>query len=267
MPQFLAAAAAAAACVAADGAAEGGFSRDGDADTNLQDLSPVKRGVLGGSYGQNHGHGGGAHGYGHGQGHGYGHGHGHGYTYGHGHGYAHGKVPKEPEPEVPACAANSSRPWCLEDAEYPAQEIEHAAEHYFHYLLPLYTDVANLNTELSVDPPYNTLEDETYLCPSSTAYVTPLRVVNAEGRWRIVVNNVRLYKNTLTQTARVEVCLAQGTPCPKVPDCLESSCLEKSVYHRFLVYDPYDLHFPFGIESFKLPSTCACYLGASPIHP
>lgn len=263
-------------CLATGGAAEEDFSRN-TGENNLQSLNPVKRGVLGGGHGHNHGYRGGAHGYSHGNthrhgyAHGYSHGnthgygHGHGYAYGHGHVHAHSKVPAKPEPEVPACAANSSRPWCLEDAEYPTKEIEHAAEHYFHSLLPLYTDVANLNTELSVDPPVNTLQDETYLCASSIAYVKPLRVVNADGRWRIVVNNVKLYKNTLTQTARVETCGAPGASCPKVPDCLESSCHEKSVYHRFLVYDPYDLHLPFGIESFKLPSACACYLGASPI--
>ena len=34
------------------------------------------------------------------------------------------------------------------------------------------------------------------------------------------------------------------------------------IYHRFLVYDPYDQYLPFAIESFKLPSACACYNGA-----
>ncbi|XP_050691866.1 uncharacterized protein LOC126983264 [Eriocheir sinensis] len=256
-------------CLATDGAAEEDFSGNTDEYNKLQNLSPVKRGVLGGGYGHNHGYRCGAYGHSHGNTHGYPHGnaqgYGHGYAYGHGHGYTHSKVPAKPEPKVPACAANSSRPWCLVDAQYPAQEIQHAAELHFHSLLPLYTDVANLNTELSVDPPVYTLKDETYLCPSSTAYVKPLRVVNAEGRWRIVVNGVKLYKNTLTQTARVETCKAPRASCPKVPDCLKSSCREKSVYHRFLVYDPYDLHLPFGIESFKLPSACACYLGASPI--
>ena len=40
------------------------------------------------------------------------------------------------------------------------------------------------------------------------------------------------------------------------------SLLQKSLYHRFLVYDPYDKYFPFAIETFKLPASCACYNGA-----
>ncbi|XP_045118595.1 neurotrophin 1-like [Portunus trituberculatus] len=218
--------------------------------SEAQEGTPVKRGVLAG-----HGHAAYVH-------RGYGHGHyaaGHGY--GHRHGYVKHNVPIE-APSVPACAANSSRPWCLEDAEYPTHEIQHAAEHFFNLLLPLYTDVSNLNTELSLSRPINTLQDETYLCPSSTNYVQPLRVVNTNGHWRVIVNNIKLYTDTLTQTTRVEVCLTPGSACPKVPDCIGSSCLEKSVYHRFLVYDPTDHHFPFAIESFKLPTTCACRLDA-----
>ena len=30
---------------------------------------------------------------------------------------------------------------------------------------------------------------------------------------------------------------------------------------RFLVYDPYDHYFPFAIETFKLPASCACHNG------
>lgn len=31
---------------------------------------------------------------------------------------------------------------------------------------------------------------------------------------------------------------------------------------RFLIYDAYDYYQPFAIETFKLPSSCDCYLGA-----
>ena len=37
---------------------------------------------------------------------------------------------------------------------------------------------------------------------------------------------------TFTQTTRIEKCLTAGEPCPLVPQCYESSCLQKSVYHR-----------------------------------
>ena len=116
------------------------------------------------------------------------------------------------------------------------------------------------NTENSVDG-LDVLEDETFLCPSEVGYIRPLRAINSEGHWRIVVNNVKAHYEQLSQTARVEQCLAPGAPCPLVPECYLTKCVQKSVYHRFLVYDPYDYYFPFAIESFKLPAACACYNG------
>merc|ERR550532_1171833 len=85
--------------------------------------------------------------------------------------------------------------------------------------------------------------------------------INAHGQWRIIVNEVQAHYETLTQTARIEECLHAGQPCPLVPECYETKCLQKFIYHRFLVYDPYDYYFPFAIESFKLPSACACFNG------
>ncbi|XP_063614161.1 protein spaetzle-like [Penaeus indicus] len=167
----------------------------------------------------------------------------------------------EHEPAVPECAANTTKSWCLEDDHYPTYEIKHAAEYHYEKLLSLYADVADLNTELSVDRP-NSLDEETYLCPSETAYIRPLRAQNTEGKWRVVVNNIDAHYQTFTQTTRIEECLTSGDACPLVPECYESKCLQKSIYHRFLVYDSYDQYFPFAIETFKLPASCACLLGA-----
>ena len=105
-------------------------------------------------------------------------------------------------------------------------------------------------------------DEQTYLCGSLTAYVTPKRAINSHGQWRIIVNQVQAHYETLTQTARVEACAHAGSPCPLVPECYETKCVQKYNYHRFLVYDPYDYYFPFAIESFKLPASCACYNGA-----
>ncbi|XP_050704228.1 neurotrophin 1-like [Eriocheir sinensis] len=178
---------------------------------------------------------------------------------------AYGVQPHAPSgygSDVPACAAASGKPWCLEDEEYPMYEIQGAAEQNADKLLSLYADVADLNTELSVDlPGYH--KEETYLCPSETAYVRPLRAVNSDGKWRFIVNGIKVHYETLTQTTRLEECLNEGSACPLVPKCYESKCLQKSIYHRFLVYDPYDKYFPFAIETFKLPASCGCLLGAS----
>ncbi|XP_047491595.1 protein spaetzle-like [Penaeus chinensis] len=173
----------------------------------------------------------------------------------------HSQPSYETHPAVPACAKNTTKTWCLEDAEYPTYEVRHAVDYHFSKVIDLYADVAELNTELSVERP-NTLEEETYLCPSETVYVKPLRAQNTEGKWRVIVNNIEAHYQTFTQTTRIEECLTSGDACPLVPDCYESKCLQKSIYHRFLVYDSYDQYFPFAIETFKLPASCACLLGA-----
>ncbi|CAL4068980.1 unnamed protein product [Meganyctiphanes norvegica] len=161
----------------------------------------------------------------------------------------------------PACSINNTKTWCLEDGEYPTYEVKAAVDAHFKKVWSLYADVVDLNTELSVERP-NTLEEETYLCPSETSYVKPLRAINTEGKWRVIVNNIEAHYKTLTQTTRIEECLTSGDACPLVPECYETKCLQKSIYHRFLVYDAYDQYFPFAVETFKLPASCACLLGA-----
>ena len=88
---------------------------------------------------------------------------------------------------------------------------------------------------------------ETYLCPSETAYIQPLRAVNTDGKWRIIVNNVKAHYEDLTQSARIEECTTAGSTCPLIPECYKTKCLQKSSYHRFLVFDPYDHYLPFAI--------------------
>ena len=93
------------------------------------------------------------------------------------------------------------------------------------------------NTDNSVDRLVE-LSQETYLCPSLTGYVTPLRAVNTAGKWRIVVNGVKAHYETLTQTARLEECTGAGEACPLVPACYNTQCIQKNIYHRsqFYVY-------------------------------
>ena len=134
-------------------------------------------------------------------------------------------------------------------------------EYHYAAVAALYKDVL-ANTENSVDRLLDLVDEQTYLCGSLTAYVTPKRAINAHGQWRIIVNEVQAHYETLTQTSRVEECAHAGSPCPLVPECYDTKCLQKYTYHRFLVYDPYDYYFPFAIESFRLPSACACYNGA-----
>ncbi|XP_068216680.1 neurotrophin 1-like [Palaemon carinicauda] len=170
------------------------------------------------------------------------------------------------EPPVPLCAKNNTKSWCLEDPEYPVYEVKQAVQHFHHIFTGLYADVGDLDTALSVEK-LLTLEEETYLCSSETSYVRPLRMQNIFGKWRVIVNNIKVNYKTYTQTTRIEECLGPGEACPFVPFCYESRCLQKNIYHRFLVYDPYDQYFPFAIDTFKLPSSCACMLGEYIIPP
>ena len=179
------------------------------------------------------------------------------------------KPPAQPDYGIPSCAKNHTQHFCLEDYEYPSYEIQHAVEYHYAAVAALYKDVL-ANTENSVDRLIDIVEEQTYLCAAATGYVTPKRAINAHGQWRIIVNEVQAHYETLTQTARIEECLHAGQPCPLVPECYETQCLQKFIYHRFLVYDPYDYYFPFAIESFKFPSACACFNGAyaePPHHP
>ncbi|XP_076059613.1 neurotrophin 1-like [Oratosquilla oratoria] len=165
------------------------------------------------------------------------------------------------EPAIPSCSELTNSTWCLEDEEYPEYDIKHAIEYHLDKFNSLYADVEDLDTPLSVERP-DSLEEETYLCPSETSYIRPLRAQNTDGKWRVIVNEVKLHYKEFTQTVRIEECQTSGEACPLVPHCYESTCLQKSAYHRFLVFDAYDKYFPFAIETFKLPASCACYLGA-----
>ncbi|CAG0887612.1 unnamed protein product [Darwinula stevensoni] len=158
---------------------------------------------------------------------------------------------------VPACANNETN-YCLKDKEYPEYDIKYAISQHKYGFLELYADVADLSTANSVDR-LQKLEEETYICPSETVYARPLRAKNTDGKWRIIVNNVKVDYDEFTQSVRLETCTSAGSPCPLIPDCYSTKCLQKSIYHRFLVYDPYDHYFPFAIESFRLPASCACH--------
>nr|CAH0105476.1 unnamed protein product [Daphnia galeata] len=174
---------------------------------------------------------------------------------------SYGAAPRYEYVEIPHCAKNTTKSWCLEDNEYPQHDVQQALDQHYQAVVAFYKDKL-ANTENSVDGLVK-FNDEVYLCPSSTDYVRPLRAINVDGKWRTIVNNVESYGIKYTQTARIEECdVVVGTTCPLVPSCYESKCVQKNIFHRFLVYNPHDYTFPFAIEKFKMPGSCGCIVGA-----
>ncbi|XP_057378422.1 neurotrophin 1-like [Daphnia carinata] len=173
----------------------------------------------------------------------------------------YGSPPKNKYSEIPHCAKNTTKAWCLEDSQYPQHEVQQALDQHYQAVLTFYKDKL-ASTENSVNG-LDKFNDEVYLCPSSTDYVRPLRAINVEGKWRIIINRVESYGAKYTQTARIEECnVVVGNSCPLIPACYESKCIQKNMFHRFLVYNPQDYTFPFAIEKFKLPGSCGCVVGA-----
>merc|ERR1719264_1403504 len=58
--------------------------------------------------------------------------------------------PKHDNYEPPKCSVGNPKTWCLEDAEYPAYEIEHALQYHYEGVQAIYKDVL-ANTENSVE--------------------------------------------------------------------------------------------------------------------
>ncbi|MCL4158046.1 UNVERIFIED_CONTAM: hypothetical protein GTU68_007138 [Idotea baltica] len=162
----------------------------------------------------------------------------------------------------PTCSANGLKSLCLEDKEYPLHEIQNAIQKHHKIVIHLYAEIAKNSTQADKPLPGRSSKMEEHrLCPSNAQSVLPLRAQNKDGKWRIIINNIKAYYTTLTQTVHIEECQYVDEPCRLLPHCYDSKCVQKSVFHRFLVYDPYDKYFPFAIDVFKIPVNCACYTG------
>lgn len=224
------------------------------------------------------GHHGGHHGSHHGGHHGIHHGSHHQPAYGKGHPAPYGHCDST---VAPACAGNGST-YCLEDVEYPTYEIKGAISKDY-LIAKKYSDVPEQSADDLVqsvtkeqeegfdysfytgastgDSPYDLTHwsgPEGYLCPSDVAYAKPLRAVNVEGKWRVIVNDIHYY----TQTARLETCLFPLAACRALAPCYQSHCTQKFIYHRMLSYDPCDPYRGLFIDTYKLPSACSCLVNA-----
>lgn len=119
----------------------------------------------------------------------------------------------------PVCAKNITQLFpnvCLHDPDYPLEEIEHAIKYHYHAVASIYKDVL-LTTDLSVDGLATLEQESSYLCPSTVKYGKPLRAINANGEWSIIVNDIPANYDHLTQTVRIEQCHGYGHRCNLIP--------------------------------------------------
>ncbi|CAG0880221.1 unnamed protein product [Cyprideis torosa] len=183
---------------------------------------------------------------------------------------------------VPHCAAgnDNATSWCLEDADYPLYEIK-AAISQDPLFAKKYSDLPKQSADDLVDDltaaaeekfnydfytgqskgksPYDGshwIGPEGYNCPSDVDYIMPKRARNVAGEWRVIVNEVQYY----TQTLRTESCLYPDAACRLVPVCIKNKCTQKYVYQRLLSFDPCDPYKGLFIDIFRFPSACNCQI-------
>ncbi|XP_057378380.1 neurotrophin 1-like [Daphnia carinata] len=177
--------------------------------------------------------------------------------------------------KAPMCSKNGTLSFCFEDTEYPVKEVKYAIE-YDPLVLKKYADVEDQSADNLVDgltslsedhfeyPDYNGtafekgnwIGDEGYICPSDVLYTRPLRAVNADGEWRVIVQDIAW--PGYTQTQRIETCLFPGASCRTVSPCYGSKCHQKYVYQRMLSFDPCDPEKGIFVDIYKLSSACSC---------
>ncbi|XP_057378132.1 gamete and mating-type specific protein A-like [Daphnia carinata] len=179
--------------------------------------------------------------------------------------------------KAPKCSNNGTETFCLKDAEYPVQEVKYAID-YDPLVLTKYADVADQSADNLVDGLTSLAEehfdysdyhgssfekghwvgDEGYICPSDVLYTRPVRAVNADGEWRVIVQDIAW--PGYTQTQRTETCLFPGASCRTLAACYRSECLQQYIYHRMLSFDPCDPQKGIFIDVYKMPSACACHV-------
>jgi len=155
-------------------------------------------------------------------------------------------------------------PGCLEDDDYPTTSIKLAL-----YQDPLVAKKWTQQPETYEHPAddvigYHNHNDvysrqhwenyDGFLCASSVEYVRPMRLRNTEGRWRVIVNKIGFYD----QTVRVETCLNNGSNCRLLPPCFNTQCSQIHTFHRLLAYNPCKPEDGLFIDTFRLPSACSC---------
>ncbi|EFX85727.1 hypothetical protein DAPPUDRAFT_98286 [Daphnia pulex] len=179
--------------------------------------------------------------------------------------------------KAPTCSKNGTLTFCVKDPEYPGKEVKYAID-YDPLVLKKYAEITDQSADNLVDgltslsekhfdyseyqgktfEKGNWVGGEGYICPSDVVYARPLRAVNVDGEWRVIVQDIAW--PGYTQTHRVEKCLFPGAACRTLAPCFGSKCLQKYVYQRMLSFDPCDPQKGIFIDIYKLPSACSCHI-------
>ncbi|GFY76573.1 uncharacterized protein TNIN_92291 [Trichonephila inaurata madagascariensis] len=185
------------------------------------------------------------------------------------------------EPETPICARFNNLTYCLQDPEYPKDEIKKAIEKNRHPLDHFLVDISassnivddNLNkvfensvplqsTSISysfegkaIAPPTSNPNNGSD-CISNVHYAKPLRAINTAGLWKIIVN-VEFEETgaNYTQTVRIEECSHTAGYVATCGTETISACLQQYKLYRLLAWEP---HRGFYIDAFLLPISCFC---------
>ena len=105
------------------------------------------------------------------------------------------------------------------------------------------------------------------VCSSSSARITPIRVKNTDGEWRVIVQqygevlqreNVVICKNlaaACSRNGRREVFLELD---PLTRSCFRYYCSQLKAVKRLLAFDPCNPIKGLFVDSFPIPSACSC---------
>ncbi|XP_055951647.1 myb-like protein AA isoform X2 [Argiope bruennichi] len=185
------------------------------------------------------------------------------------------------EPETPACARYNNLTYCLQDTEYPKDDIKRAIEKNRHPLdhflidisassdviddslnkvfensVPLQSTSVSYSYEGKAISPSKGEVNNTAGCISNVQYAKPLRAINTAGLWKIIVN-VEFEETgaNYTQTVRIEECSHTTGYVATCGTETISACLQQYKLYRLLAWEP---NRGFYIDAFLLPISCFC---------
>lgn len=159
-------------------------------------------------------------------------------------------------PNAPPPCVNKRFGFCINDEEYPDDDIKLATE---------FSELADKFSSKSIgdDEPIGSLANTVNNtgCVTTSLIVKPLRAQNIDGDWRIIVQDAR----NIFQWTLMAVCGNPDASCHN-PEritpvfCFNGKCKQLFAVRRLLAFDPCNPNRQVFVDSFKLPTECSCRL-------